>query len=60
MQRWKTIALVMGAVLALAGCREEEQGRPLTFEPGAYKGEKPAALTKEQVRTLQERSRLGR
>jgi hypothetical protein len=60
MHRWKTIALVLTAVLALAGCREEEQGRRLGFEPGVYKGEKLPALTDNQLRALQDRSRLGR
>ncbi len=60
MHRWMTTALILSAVLALAGCREEEQGRPLAFEPGVYKGEKPPALTDDQVRALQERARLGR
>ena len=60
MQFWMKTVLILGAVLALAGCREEEQGRSLTFEPGIYRGEKPAALTDEQVRALQERSRTMR
>jgi len=50
-------ALVAAAVLALAGCRELEQHRPLTFEPGVYRGEKTPSLTEEQLRSLQDRAR---
>lgn len=61
MQRWMTTALVLGVVaLAVAGCREEEQGRPLAFEPGVYKGEKLPPLTDDQLRALQDRSRVMR
>ncbi len=60
MHRWTTTALVLGAVLALAGCREDEQGRPLTFEPGVYKGEKSQPLTQDQLRALQDRARIMR
>jgi len=60
MHRWKTTALVLGAVLALAGCREEEQGRPLSFDPGVYRGEKIQPLTNDQIRALQDRGRIMR
>lgn len=60
MRLWMKTALMVGVVLALAGCRESEQGRSLTFEPGVYKGEKLPALTDEQVRSLQERTRIMR
>lgn len=60
MHRWITTALVLGVALAVAGCREEEQGRPLAFEPGVYKGEKPQPLAEEQLRALRDRSRIMR
>lgn len=60
MHRWKTTALVVGAVLALAGCREEDQGRPLSFDPGVYRGEKLPPLTNDQIRALQDRGRIMR
>lgn len=60
MHRLMKTALVLGAVLALAGCREQEQNRPLTFEPGVYRGEKPQPLSDEQLRKLQDRSRVMR
>ena len=31
------LALIM-SVLAIGGCREDEQGRALGFEPGVYQG----------------------
>lgn len=60
MHRLITTALVLGVALAVAGCREEEQGRPLSFEPGVYKGEKTQPLTDDQLRALQDRSRMMR
>lgn len=50
---------VMLAVV-FTGCREGEQGRPLSFEQGTYQGEKPPPLTRDQVRALQERGNLMR
>lgn len=45
------------AVLALASCRPEEQGRPLHYEPGVYLG-KPdtTALSEEALAELRQRS----
>lgn len=61
MYRWMRTALVLGVVaLAITGCREEEQGRPLAFEPGVYKGEKLQPLTDDQLRVLQDRARIMR
>lgn len=60
MHRGIISALVLGAVLVLAGCRPEEQGRPLSFEPGVYKGEKLQPLSDDQLRALQDRSRIMR
>jgi hypothetical protein len=56
-------AVLLGACLvlcglALAGCREDEQGRELFFEAGTYpRGEKPGpGLTEETVQNLQQRA----
>jgi hypothetical protein len=49
------------AVIALAGgCRENEQDRPLEFQPHVYKGQKPPPLSGQQQRDLQERGNLQR
>ena len=48
-------------VVALAGgCRENEQDRPLEFQPHVYKGQKPPPLSGQQQRDLQERGNLQR
>jgi hypothetical protein len=60
MHRGIITTLVLGAVLVLAGCREQEQGRPLSFEPGVYQGEKLQPLSDDQLRALQDRSRIMR
>lgn len=51
------ITLALLGAAGLAGCRESERDRPLAFEPGVYKGEKPSPLTKSQKRELQDRHR---
>ena len=49
------------AIVALAsGCRENEQDRPLEFQPHVYKGQKPPPLSGQQQRELQERGNLQR
>ena len=59
MRRAALIAAV--AVIALAGgCRENEQNRPLDFEPHVYQGQKPPSLSGQQQRDLQERGNLQR
>lgn len=55
-RRGKTV-LVLAAALALAGCWDKQPNRPLTFEPGAYKGQKSPSLTEEQLRSLRDRMR---
>lgn len=47
------------AVLLLAGCRAEEQGRSLDYEPGVYPGGKPtSALTEDALSELRQRALL--
>jgi hypothetical protein len=46
---------IIALTASLAGCRESEQGRPLSFEPGVYQGEKPPSLTEDQRKQLHER-----
>jgi len=49
-----TCLLVMG----LAGCREEEADRPVSFEPGVYKGQQDQKLTDENRKALMRRGEL--
>ncbi|KUO57662.1 MAG: hypothetical protein APF80_07595 [Alphaproteobacteria bacterium BRH_c36] len=52
------IGLILALAAGLAACREEEQGRPLSFEPGVYSGKKDEKLSTEQTEALRERARL--
>ena len=40
--------------------QENEQDRPLSFQPHVYKGQKPPSLSGQQQRDLQERGNLQR
>ncbi len=48
------------ACVLVAGCREEEQGRPLSFEPGVYHGQKDEPISEQNKRDLDDRARLMR
>jgi hypothetical protein len=50
-------AVLAAAALGLlvSGCRENEQNRPLDFQPGVYQGQKLPSLTEQQKRQLQDR-----
>jgi len=59
--RRRVISIATVAVLALAGgCRENEQNRPLEFQPHVYQGQKQPSLSGQQQRDLQERGNLQR
>jgi hypothetical protein len=47
--------MALWAIL-FVGCRAEEQGRVLYYEPGIYKGKSFSALSKEQKRQLKQRT----
>jgi hypothetical protein len=52
---WLALAgLVSG--LAAAGCREEEQGRTVFFEPGQYRGAADEPLDAETLQALEKRT----
>ena len=51
---------VVTAALLLGGCRENERGRPLSFEPGVYKRDKLPALTDAETKALRDRGALMR
>jgi hypothetical protein len=53
----KTLGVVSFALVVLAGCRPEEQGRPLHYEPGVYPGKKPASsLGQDDLAQLRQRA----
>jgi len=57
--RWVHL-LAAASLLLVAGCRENEQNRPLDFQPHVYQGNKSPSLTEKQTRELQERGNLQR
>jgi hypothetical protein len=62
MTRSRVIAglAIIAVSASLSGCREREQGRPLSFTPGVFQGEKPPSLTEDQRKKLHERGYLMR
>ena len=55
----KTIGVVYFALVVLAGCRPEEQGRPLKYNAGIYPGGAPAsAISEASLAELRQRARL--
>lgn len=54
----RRLVVVVGllAVAALAGCREQEQDRPLTYEKGVYQGQPDDALADDTLETLRQRA----
>lgn len=55
--------VVIGLVVlgcAVGGCSREEKSRPLSFEPGVYRGDKLPALTDDEQKKLQQRGTLQR
>lgn len=51
------VVFALCLLLPLAACREEEQGRPLTYEKGVYGGPEDEALTEEDREELRMRAR---
>jgi hypothetical protein len=55
----KTTGIVCLALIALVGCRPEEQNRVYNFEPGVLKQKDPSAeLTEAELAELRQRSIL--
>jgi hypothetical protein len=55
----KILGVVCFSLVVLAGCRPEEQGRPLNYEPGVYPGKLPgSSLSEEDLAQLRQRSIL--
>ena len=49
-------AVVCLSVAVLGGCRSEEQGRIMKYQPGVYKGKPDQQLSQDQARSLRERT----
>jgi hypothetical protein len=45
-----------GIVVAMPGCREDEQNRPLTYDKGVYQGRADHVLDEQQVEALRQRT----
>jgi len=58
--RGAALIAAIAAIALASGCRENEQDRPLEFQPHVYKGQKPPPLSGQQQRDLQERGNLQR
>jgi hypothetical protein len=60
MARMRHVLLFAALALAagVSACRENEQNRPLDFQPHVYQGEKLPSLSEQQRRNLQERGNL--
>ncbi len=61
METLKTATVIgLAAVLALTlgACREDEQGRRLTYEPGVYKGKADTPVSEQARRALKTRIQL--
>lgn len=58
-QFFKTIGVVCFALVVLAGCRPEEQNRPLKYTAGMYPGGAPtSAISEASLTELRHRVRL--
>ncbi len=55
----KTFGAVCFALVMLAGCRPEEQGRVINQEPGTFPGQKPAStLGEDELAQLRQRATM--
>ena len=55
----KILGVVCFSLVVLAGCRPEEQDRPLNYEPGVYPGKLPSSsLSEDDLAQLRQRSIL--
>jgi hypothetical protein len=52
---WLALAALLSG-LAVAGCREEEQGRIVFFEPGTYRGAADQPLDAATIQALEQRT----
>lgn len=55
----KILGVMCFSLVVLAGCRPEEQGRPLQYKPGVYPGKMPSSsLSEDDLAVLRQRSIL--
>ncbi len=55
----KTFGVLCFSLVVLAGCRPEEQGRPLKYESGVYPGKLPSSsISEDELAQLRQRSLL--
>lgn len=54
----RRLAAIVGlvALATLAGCREEEQGRPLSYSKGVYQGQPDNGLSDDTLGALRQRA----
>jgi hypothetical protein len=57
LSRFVAAAAVVAAMTAVAGCRDEEQGRILVYEKGKYLGKPDQQITDAQEQALRQRAR---
>ncbi len=55
---YRRLATVLGlaVLVALAGCREDEQGRPLHYDKGVYQGQPDQDLREDTLEMLRQRA----
>lgn len=53
------LALTAVGLLTLGACKESEQNRPLTYEPGVYLGQEDEPLADGMLDQLRDRARTG-
>lgn len=55
----KIFGVLCFSLVVLAGCRPEEQGRPLNYEAGVYPGKAPtSSISQDDLAELRQRSLL--
>ena len=57
---WAGLLATVAFLTLAGGCRENEENRPLEFQPHVYQGQKTQSLSEQQKRQLQERGNLQR
>jgi hypothetical protein len=50
------IVALAGCVVLVAGCREDEQDRPLVYDKGTYQGPADEKLDQDQIEALRQRA----